>query len=405
MLPQSLAGVRVVEWCEGIPGPYCGRLLTELGADVVKVEAPGTGDAARRRPPFKAPRGRSSRSGGLSAMFLYCNAGKRGVTLRPETTEGRRIMEALLAAADVLIEDRPPGLMHELGLGYKALRARDPRLVIASITPFGQDGPYARYKAYALNLFHAGGEGYIQPGGPGYGAHPERPPLMAGGDFSEAACGSTAAAGVIAALFRRGRTGRGDHIDLSCQEALMTLGRAELAAYPNAGFIEERRNRWINLGGLMPTADGYVEMVLTEPRMWEGLVRAMGNPAWAGDPAYATPDERSRRKFEINPRIEAWTRSLPGREVREALQANQCPAFEVRTVEELAGARQYQERGFWVDEKDGALGRARTPSTPFGGPKPHLGPAPRLGQHNAQVYRELELRAGDLRRLEAEGVI
>ena len=187
----------------------------------------------------------------------------------------------------------------------------------------------------------------------------------------------------------------GDQLD----QLLINLVRnAADAALETGGGV---RVGWGSIRG----ADGYVEMVLTEPRMWEGLVRAMGNPAWAGDPAYATPDERSRRKFEINPRIEAWTRSLPGREVREALQANQCPAFEVRTVEELVGARQYQARGFWVDEKDGALGRARTPSTPFGGPKPHLGPAPRLGQHNAQVYRELELRAGDLRRLEAEGVI
>ena len=403
MLPQSLAGVRVIEWCEGIPGPYCGRLLAELGADVVKVEAPGTGDAARHRPPLNTRHGRGPRSSGLGGMFIYCNAGKRGITLRPETAEGHRIMEALVAKADVLIEDRRPGLMDELGLGYEALRTLDPSLVMASITPFGQAGPYARFKAYALNLFHAGGEGYIQPGGSGYAAHPDRPPLMAGGDFGEAVCGSTAAAGVIAALFRRSRTGRGDHIDLSCQEALMTLGRAELAAYPNAGFVEERRNRWVTLGGLMPTADGYVEMLVAEPRMWDGLVRAMGDPAWANDPAYATPDERSARKFEINAHIEAWTRSLPGRQVREALQANRCPAFEARTVEELAQSRQYEARGFWIEVQDEAAGTVRMPSTPFGGPKPHLGPAPRLGQHNAQVYQELDV--GELRWLEAEGVI
>jgi crotonobetainyl-CoA:carnitine CoA-transferase CaiB-like acyl-CoA transferase len=250
-------------------------LLAELGADVVKIEAPGSGDGARRMPPFK--QGRRSRSHPqASGPFFYYNAGKRGISLRPVTAEGRPLFDSLVRQADVLIEDRHPGLLDELGLGYAALRKRNPGLVLVSVTPFGQTGPYARYKAYPLNLFHAGGEGYIQPGGPGYAAHPDRPPLMAGGNFSEAVCGSTAAAGVLAALLRRNRTGRGDHVDLSCQEALMELGRAEVSAFPNEGFIEERRIRWINLGGLLRTADGWVEMVVTEPRMWEGLVPGLG---------------------------------------------------------------------------------------------------------------------------------
>ncbi|MBI3743559.1 MAG: CoA transferase, partial [Chloroflexi bacterium] len=250
-LPTSLSGLRVVEWCDTIPGLYCGRLLAELGADVVKVEMP-------RKPvrgePVEPQRGLTR------TLHAYYNAGKRSVSL-----DSKRVAD-LVAAADVFVEDHAPGALASDGLSFSSLSLVNPNLVMASITPFGQTGPYARYKAYALNLFHAGGEGYIQPGGPGYGAHPDRPPLMAGGNFSESVCGSTAAAGIVAALWRRQRKREGDYIDLSCQEALMTLGRAELSSFPNAGFVERRRTRYMGLGGLKRTADGWLEMVVTEPR-------------------------------------------------------------------------------------------------------------------------------------------
>ncbi len=396
MLPNALLGIRVVEWCEGIAGPFCGRLLAEMGAEVVKIEAPGGGDDARGWAPF--PDG-SDGAKAASGRFFYYNVGKKGITLRPETGRGRSLFRDLVRGADVLIEDRAPGFLDELGVGYGALSAINPGLVMTSITPFGQTGPYRGYRSYQLNNLHAGGEGWELVQRPG------RPPVMTGGDSSESFCGLMGAIGTASALRRRRVTGRGNHVDLSRQEASMWPGRVELSAFPNEGITTRRRAGERTMGGVYQARDGYVEVQPFEERMWSGLVRAMGNPDWASDPRFKDRPTRSDHAEEIHGHIQSWTGGRDAMEVAEALQSNGCPAYPVMSTEQLAGSRHYRARGYFVDVEDRALGHLPLPSTPFGGAKPSYSAAPGLGEHTDEVLTGLGLSHDDIETLRREGVV
>ena len=153
MTDGALQGVRLLEYGQLVSAPYCAKLLADLGAECIKIEEPPVGDPARRRGPFPDDIPHPEKSG----LFLYVNTNKLGVTLDPRTPTGRLIFQRLAQEADVLIEDRPPGEMERLGLGYAALSALNPALIVTSITPFGQTGPYKDYKTYHLNLYHASG--------------------------------------------------------------------------------------------------------------------------------------------------------------------------------------------------------------------------------------------------------
>ena len=161
MSQGALEGVKVLEYCHTVAGAYCGKLLAELGAEVIKIEKPRLGDDARRQGPFP----RDLPDAEKSALFLYVNANKLGVTLEPSSPEGRDIFLEVAEKSDVVLEDYPPGSLNAMGLGYSDLARVRPDLVLASITPFGQTGPYARYHAFGLNVYHASGVGYLTPEG------------------------------------------------------------------------------------------------------------------------------------------------------------------------------------------------------------------------------------------------
>ena len=175
-LEHSLAGLRVLEVAEGVPGPYCGKLLASLGADVLKVERPAGGDPSRREGPFPGDVPHPETSG----LFLYLNTGKRGITLDLDDAQGRVILSELAGQADVLITDRQPGQGDAGGFTegsrFDALRDSNPDLILAYVTPFGVSGPYAYFRAHDLNVFHAGGEGYLLPNGLALDTFPERAP-------------------------------------------------------------------------------------------------------------------------------------------------------------------------------------------------------------------------------------
>jgi crotonobetainyl-CoA:carnitine CoA-transferase CaiB-like acyl-CoA transferase len=200
-----------------VAGPYCGKLLAELGAEVVKAEPPA-GDSARREGPFAG----NSPHPEKSCLYLYLNAGKLGITLDLKSPRGRGIFERLVESVDVLLEDTPPGTLDDLGLGYTRLTQLNPRLVVTSITPFGQTGPYHGYKAYHLNIYHAGGDGYLLQSG---GKTLDQPPMTGGGHLGDYEAGSAASVATFAALLAGRATGQGQHVDVSKQEALLALNR------------------------------------------------------------------------------------------------------------------------------------------------------------------------------------
>jgi crotonobetainyl-CoA:carnitine CoA-transferase CaiB-like acyl-CoA transferase len=192
----------VLEYCSTISGPYCTKLMADLGAEVIHVEPPEKGDDARRSPPFPGDVPHPEKSG----LFLLLNTNKLGITLDPKLPRGKKLFEKLAGEVDVLVDDGPPEQLEEMGLGYDHLRERNPGLIVASISPFGRSGRLKDYKAYPLNIAHASGQGYVHPmPSPDL----ERAPTRIGGECTEYDPGQTAAFAILAALYSRGITGRG----------------------------------------------------------------------------------------------------------------------------------------------------------------------------------------------------
>ena len=177
MTPGALEGMKIVEYCNMVSGPYCSKLLADMGADVLKVEPPFTGDDSRKRGPFPGDVPHQEKSG----LFLYLNSNKKGLTLDPKKPEGKEIFKKLIEKTDVLIEDRPPGEMEELALDYETLKAVNPGLIMISITPYGRSGPFKDYRAFQLNTVHASGQGYMLPIP---AEDMDRPPVKVGGQSS-----------------------------------------------------------------------------------------------------------------------------------------------------------------------------------------------------------------------------
>jgi crotonobetainyl-CoA:carnitine CoA-transferase CaiB-like acyl-CoA transferase len=397
MKKGALADLSVLELGSMVAAPYCAKLLADLGADVVKVEPPGKGDPARLRGPFPGDMPHPERS----ALFLYVNTSKQGITLDPGKEEGQRIFRELASSVDVLIEDRPPGELAALGLGYAQLAELNPRLVVTSITPFGQTGPYSGWRSHPLNSYHA--SGYSSPF---YvpGAGEERPPVKAGGYLGEYDAGLTAAIGTMAAVIGAAASGRGQHVDVSEQEAMMCLERVDIGRLSNDPNPQPRQM----VGGLTRAKDGYFMVTPLENHQWQGLIRAMGEPEWSK--ADWCQDELGRlaHRDEAREHIEAWAAEHTRDEIYRACQAEGTPAGPVRNVAEVRAWEQARARDFFVEIDHAAAGRQVYPSAPYRfSQTPWAGSAaPLLGQHNEPIYCErLGYSRQELEDLAAAGVI
>lgn len=381
MKETALEGVKVIEYASLVVGPYCTKLLADLGARVIKIERPG-GDEARRRGPFPKDVPHPERSG----LFLYVNTNKLGITLAPETSTGRKVFQALVEWADVLVEDTPPGAMAELGLTYDLLKRANPRLIMTSITPFGQTGPYRDYKAHGLTISHGAGAAFLTPIDP---SEEELGPVKGGGLFDCYCNGLSAAAATLVALYAREMTGEGQHIDFSQQEASMAYDRVEISMFPTENFIS-RRIRPQGGTVLLPCQDGYALIAMGEERHWKALVELMGNPDWATDERFKDEENRFKHSAELNALMAQWTRPFFKEELYRRSASAGIPAGVVRSQGELMeGDEQLKARGFFVDIEHPEAGRLAYPSAPYWlseTPWRVERPAPTLGQHNNEVY-------------------
>src|SRR5581483_1538589 len=240
MLEGALNNLKVVELSERVAGPFCTKVMADLGAEVIKLETPGTGDVARGHGPFPGDTPHPEKSG----RFLYLNTNKLGVTLNLRAPAGRELFRQLVKDADVVVETQPPGFLDTLGLGYHNLHEWYPRLIVTSITPFGQTGPYSTYKAYNLNCFHMGVVGYETPFN--YVTDPERePPLKTGGEQADLLTGWTAATATMCAVFHRDLTGEGQHVDIAEVEAVAHMVRPNFALYSHEPPAGPNRSRFL----------------------------------------------------------------------------------------------------------------------------------------------------------------
>ena len=408
MEESALDGVRVLEVCSFVAGPFCTKLLADMGADVVKVEPPDGGDESRRRGPFY--KGEPGADTGL--LFIYLNSNKRDVTLNVEASKGREILLELAKRVDLLVEDLPSSASESLGLDSVNLHELNPHLVIISITPFGRSGPYKDYKAHYLNTYHAGGDGYMLPGGRlADQLFPDREPIKAGGYLGEYQAGLSGAVAAVAALMGRLMDGRGHHIDLSKQEALINLNAADFCQYANRGYMESRHGRHLPhyIGGLYRCKNGFWQLLIPSQRQWDAMVSVMGQPSWAMDERYATQESRVAHREEVDERIEGWAMGHTREEIYHGLQQQGCAAGPVYSMEEVLQDPQMEYRNFFVETEHPRIGKVKVPSaayklshTPWGIRRP----APSLGEHNVDIYGGwLGYETGELARLRQTGVI
>ena len=398
--PTALAGLRVVELGSLVAVPYCGKLLASLGADVVKIEPPKTGDPSRRRGPFPGDDPHPERSG----SFLYLNTGKRGVTLDVDDPQGRKMLRKMASQADIVIHDSPPSLAASRGLERESLAEINPALIVAAITPYGSSGPNAEYTAHDVNVFHAGGEGNLLPNGLALDTFPDRAPIAAGGMMASYQGGLTAAVGVLGAVVAQWGNGTGQSLDSSMQEAQLAIGYLPVQRLEAEGFVETRFSRFFRMGGVLPAADGYVELLTLEPRQWEGLARLLGDPEWASADKFRDP---ATHGAAINENLRQWTVQHTREWLYREGQTHGVPIAPYLTPAEVYSSPQQREREFFVEldhPEAGSYDYAGLPLRMSETP-PALRRAPLLGEHNADVFGALGYSPEELVVLARAGVI
>jgi len=401
---QALGDLRVLDLSQGVSGGYCTRLLAGLGAEVIKVEPPGRGDALRRMGPFlhDAPHAETG------ALHLHLNSGKRSITLNMASASGRRLLRRLLPDADVLVESFPPGRLAELGLGYERLARLNPRLVLTSITPFGQEGPYARYRGPEIVIYALGG--YMMLTG-----DPDREPLKAYGHQGEYQAGLQTAVGTLTALAARdGRFGRGQQVDVSATEAVAFLLGGPPQVYHF--FRQEWRRNGARLVGfgpsylypstIRPCRGGYVH-VHSNNRYPELLAALLDEPRLCEPEVLAS---LMGHADEIDAVTDRWLASRDKWQAVEEAQALRLPFTEVLDPAEVMEGRlgQHGARSFFQDVEQPAAGRLRQVGAPVRMSETpwRLAHAPLLGEHNEEVYcGRLGLSRADLVRLRQAGII
>jgi crotonobetainyl-CoA:carnitine CoA-transferase CaiB-like acyl-CoA transferase len=380
-----------------------------MGAEVIKIERPGIGDVARSRGPFPGDEPHPEHS----ATFLYLNTNKQGITLDLSKPEGVEILRDLLKEADILVETKSPGFLEGLGLGFESLHQLYPRLIVTSITPFGQTGPYKDYKAYNLNCFHMGVVGYETPFN--YVTDPENEsPVKAGGEQADFLAGWTAATATMCAVFHRELTGEGQHVDISEVEAVAHMVRPNFALYshePPEGPNRRRflrRTKW-GLAYVFPCKGGHIALLALTDQHWESLKELMGQPEWAQSELFITMMQRFMNIDALEASVAAWLSEQDLNEIARRGQELHIPVFPVRNIEEVTASDQYRERGFFVTIDHPETGPLTYPGAPFkfsATPWQVRSPAPRLGEHNEQIYGgSLGLNAERLEQLHRKGVI
>ena len=391
-----LSGISVLEFGPGFSGAYCAKLLSDFGAEVIKVELP-EGDPARGRGPFPGNKAHPEKSG----LFCLLNTNKYGVTLDCKKTEDRKIFKNLVKKTDVLVQTYQPGELSELGLTYEILEKENPRLIMASITPYGQTGPYRDYRARTLNVCQASGQSSLMPTG-----ELDREPVKGARYSDDFDCGQTAALAALGAFLSREKTGRGVHLDISMQEVLMSLGRVDIMRFPNEQGVMRRNLRGVVIGGPMETADGYINLVAIQQNQWDGLMKLMDNPEWSREEICQEEMSRAWNADEINEKIQVWMKKQKREEVYHRGQALGVPLAPMYDAEGVANSRQTAAREFLVEVEHPEIGKLRIPQPSYRfseTPWRFRRPAPRLGEHNRLLAEEkLGLKLEDSR---VKGVI
>src|SRR5918997_3708293 len=396
---SPLEGVRVVEMGSLLAGPFCGQLLADFGAEVIKVEPPGKGDPMREW-------GRH-RKNGRTLWWPIIARNKKSITLNLREPEGQELARELISGADVVVENFRPGTMERWGLGYEDLSETNPSLVMVRVSGYGQTGPYRERAGFGAIGESMGGIRHVT-------GFPDRPPPRVGISLGDSLAATFGAFGALAALFNReARGGRGQVVDVGIYEAVLALMESTIPEYALTGHIRGRTGAilpFVAPSNTYPTSDGdYVVIGANADTVFGRFAKALGHPEWAEGEKYATHHARGENQEELDALISDWTSQRSAEEVLDTMRVAGVPAAKLFTAEDMLSDDQYAARQNIVTVDDPEIGPfpmqnvvPRLSETPGG----VRWTGPKLGQHNEEVFKEvLGMSEVDLDGLRERGII
>jgi crotonobetainyl-CoA:carnitine CoA-transferase CaiB-like acyl-CoA transferase len=391
----ALAGIRVIELGQLLAGPFCGQLLGDMGADVIKVEPPGAGDQMR-----------DWGQGAVKVQWEVIARNKRSVSANMRVPAGQKLVRELIRHADVVVENFKPGTLEKWGLDPAKLIAEQPGLIVARMSGYGQSGPYSDRAGFGGIGEAMGGWRYIV-------GEPDRPPSRMGVSIGDTITATYGCMGVLAALHHRDRTGQGQVIDAALYESVLQVMEGLIPEYDHSGLIRERSGSI--LPGIAPSnvyscKDGEYMIGANKDSLWKRLAVAMGRPELGDDPRYATHLARGEQQTELDDLINAWTATLTVDEVDALMTAHSIPAGRVYRAPEMLADPHFQAREAIIEVETERFGPLKMQGT-----FPKLSATPssvrrsapsKVGQHNAEIYGELlGLDEAALAALEQAGTI
>jgi formyl-CoA transferase len=375
-----LAGLRVIELGTLLAGPFCGQLLGDFGAEVIKVEPPGQGDPMRVWGREKA--------NGKSLWWPVVGRNKKAITLDLRQAEGQQILKDLVKKSDFVLENFRPGTMEKWGLGWEQLSALNPRLIMIRVSGYGQTGPYSRQAGFGAIGEAMGGLRYVV-------GDPTTPPSRMGISIGDSLAATFACIGALAALHHREKTGRGQVVDSAIYEAVLNMMESLITEYDKVGFIRERT------GAILPnvapsnvykTRDNLVLIAANQDTVFSRLAEAMGQPGLSSDPRYATHGARGAHQVELDALVEKWTMTLTTREVLDLMDKFGVPAGLIYRAPDMLDDPHFKSRDAIVSVPHPDFGELRMQNVApklSETPGSIRSPSPALGQHNDEIYQQL----------------
>lgn len=397
---QALDNIRILDLTQFEAGPSCTELLAFLGARVIKVESPKGGDQGRAL--------LSENQNLDSYYFLLLNANKQSITLNLKSEKGKRIFVEMVKQVDVVMENYAPGVMAGLGLGYEALKAANPRVIYATIKGFGTYGPYSGYKSFDPIAQATGGAISVT-------GLPDAPPVRPGPTIGDTGTGVHCAVGILSALWQRERTGEGQQVEVSMQDAVVNFSRvATMSHYVTHKPASRTGNDPARLSpaALYPCHPGgpndYIYLLATTREMWDNILTVIGRADLIGDPRYTEISERNKHGEEVYAMIRSWTEQHSKFEVMEKMAKAEVPCGAVFDSLDVLSDPHLKAREMIVTIEHPTRGTMTMPgcAVQLSQSPREVRPAPLLGQHNQEIYQEfLGITPGELLELKTEGIV